>query len=130
MTELAPNEAEQLIADVRKLLGHARQLLQDPAPRNIDSCYSDLFSAVELLTGLQRLMETSEGAVRCSAESAVMARNDVRVVSRLLETAASFHSNLLHRMLEASRSADAMSVTPDQVAPAQIRSRVPLTLSI
>ena len=125
MSGPAPNRAEQLLADARKLLGHARHLLQDPAPRNIDSCYSDLFSAVELLTGLQKLMEDSHGEVRCSVESAVMARHDVGVISRLLETAASFHSNLFHRMLEASRSTDAPLVTP-----AQMPGRVPLAISI
>jgi hypothetical protein len=100
-------------------------LLQDPAPRNIDSCYSDLFSAVELLTSLQSLIDESGGEIRCSVESAVMARNDVGVITRLLETAASFHSNLFHRMLEASRSTDAPLVTP-----AQMPIRVPLVISI
>jgi hypothetical protein len=126
MSGSAPKPAEQRIADVRKLLGHARQLLQDPAPRNIDSCCSDLLSAVELLTDLQRLIGESGGEAGCSAESAAMARNDVGVISRLLESAASFHSNLLHRMLEASRSADATSVPSAQIP----SSRAPLTITI
>jgi len=125
MSGSAPNQAEHLIGDARKLLGHARQLLQDPAPRNIDCCYADLSAAVELLSGLQRLIDESGGQVRCSVESAVMARNDVGVISRLLEAAASFHSNLLHRMLEASRSVDATPVTPTPVS-----GRVPLTIRI
>jgi len=121
----APNRAEQLIAEARALLGHSRQLLQDPAPRNIDSACSDLSSAIEVLTTLQSVISESGGKVSCSAESAVMARNDVGVISRLLESAASFHSNLLHRMLEASRSAEATVVTP-----AQVPKRVRLTITI
>ncbi len=131
MSGAAPERAEELMAQVRELLGHARELLQDPDPQNIDSSCSDLLSAFESLTNVQSVIAESGGKVRCSAESAAIVRNDVNVISRLLESAASFHSNLLHRMLEASRALEASrSSDANSVALAQNPGRAPLTLTI
>ncbi len=90
----------QLILGATEALSRARELLVRPSPQNLDMACTPLAAAIAQVTDLQ----TTSTAAPSSDVSAALTglRKEIDLLSRLLESAASYHVNLVQHMLEAS----------------------------
>ena len=99
---MSSEQVEELISGAGDALARARALLLHPAPRNLDIACSALAMAIAPVTELQQAMtESPSGDLRAAV---LGLRNEIDLISRLLEHAASYHANLIQCMIEASNS--------------------------
>jgi len=97
---MSGDQAEKLISGAGDALTRARVLLLQPAPRNLDIACSALTIAIGRITELQTVLSASPS--RGLAAAVVQLREEVDLISTLLEHAASYHVNLIQCMIEAS----------------------------
>lgn len=106
----------QLIAEARDAIGRAQHLLLEPTCSNIDLSCASLAMAIGRIQSLQAFLAESPGRHDDLIASAAGLRSAITGVAVLLDRAASFHANLLQRMLEAARSEDQVTAVPAEPA--------------
>jgi len=85
-----------LIFRAAEMIREARKQLRDPSPANLYRC-TDLFAvANSCMESLRAADTTADAAVNRAALQSL--RQDVAAVAALLESAASFHGNLMRSM--------------------------------
>ena len=92
----------QLIAGAGAALSRARALLLQPAPQNLDIACSALALAIEQVTDLRTVLAAAPSRNLTAAVAGL--RQEIDLISRLLEHAASYHVNLMQCMIQASGS--------------------------
>lgn len=99
-----------LIARAFDALGHARSLLLQPAPRNLDIACSALAIAADRIADLQMALNTSPSGDLAAAAAGL--HQEVGLISQLLEHAASYHVNLMQCMIKAFEAPSGPSLEP------------------
>jgi hypothetical protein len=94
--------SNHFIADAGELMIRARALLVRPAPQNLDIACSCLAIAITRITDVQAALAASPS--REPAAGVLGLRDEVRLISSLLEHAASYHTKLIQCMIEAAGS--------------------------
>ena len=89
----------QRIQAALEALRHTQGLLLEPTPRNIDICCTALAVAARHMEPLL----AEPGPHRNLPQLVAVLHNEVSVIAKLLEHAAAYHTNLLHKMIEAAR---------------------------
>lgn len=105
----------QIISGAGEALSRARALLLQPTPQNLDIACSALAGAIAQITDLQTVLTASPS--RHLTPAVVGLRKEVDLVSRMLESAASYHAKLIQCMIEASISPDPQSSSGASVRP-------------
>jgi len=95
--------SNQLIDGASEALCQARALLMQPGPQNLDIACSALTIAITQVIALKAALTASPS--RDVAAAVVGLRQEVGLISLLLEQAAAYHVSLLQAMIEASGSA-------------------------
>jgi len=99
---LPGERASQLITSAGEALIRAHALLLQPAPQNLETACSVLALAIAHVNDLEEVLSTLPSLPLAAPVEGL--RREIKILSRLLETAASYHVNLLQRMIEASVS--------------------------
>ncbi len=91
----------QRIRAALEALRHTQGLLLEPTPRNIDICCTALAAAAR---HLEPLLAEPANPHRNLPQLVAVLHNEVSVIAKLLDHAASYHANLLQKMIEASHA--------------------------
>jgi hypothetical protein len=92
------------IDEVRDSLVRARRLLCEPSAANLQLACGALSAAQKTIEAVRAVAERKGSLDRGLAASITLLRSEIGVIALLLERAASFHANLLERMVAASQT--------------------------
>lgn len=109
------SEPSVLLLEARAALERTHPLLLDPSPSNVDQCAAHLACATRNVQALHEVLSASPASGRAIKESAELLRRELKIISALLDRAATYHSGLLQEMVVASQQ------TPPAVPPPAAR---------